>query len=70
VHRLAGRRALRGGAGRRDECGDRYERDIAGAIEAGLFTIWMNLRNEPLPENAPAPDAIVTTIAEVSALLL
>jgi len=49
--------------------GDRYERDIAGAREAGLFTIWMNLRKEPLPENAPAPDAIVTTIAEVSALL-
>jgi putative hydrolase of the HAD superfamily len=50
--------------------GDRYERDITGANEAGLFTIWLNLRHEPLPENAPAPDAIVTSIAEVSALLL
>lgn len=50
--------------------GDRYERDIAGAREAGLFTIWMNLRHESLPEGAAAPDEIVTTIAEVSALLL
>jgi putative hydrolase of the HAD superfamily len=50
--------------------GDRYERDMAGAIEAGLFTIWMNLRGEPLPGGAASPDAIVTTIAEVSALLL
>jgi HAD superfamily hydrolase (TIGR01549 family) len=50
--------------------GDRYERDMAGAIEAGLFTIWMNLRREPLPAGAPAPDENVTTLAEVSALLL
>jgi len=50
--------------------GDRYERDIAGAIEAGLFTIWMNLRGEPVPPGAPAPDENVTALAEVSALLL
>jgi putative hydrolase of the HAD superfamily len=50
--------------------GDRYERDIAGANEAGLFTIWMNLRGEALPENAAPPGAVVRTIAEVSALLL
>ncbi len=50
--------------------GDRYERDIVGANEAGLFTIWMNLRNEPLPKDTAAPGATVRTLAEVSALLL
>lgn len=50
--------------------GDRYERDIAGAIEAGLYTVWMNLRGEPLPDGAAAPDAVVTTISEVGAWLL
>ncbi len=50
--------------------GDRYERDIAGAIEAGLFTVWMNLRGEPLPDGAAAPDATVGTISEVGAYLL
>jgi HAD superfamily hydrolase (TIGR01549 family) len=50
--------------------GDRYERDIAGAIEAGLYTVWMNLRGEPLPEGAAAPDATVGTIAEVGNVLM
>ncbi len=49
--------------------GDRYDRDIAGAIEAGLFTIWVNVRNEPLPAGAAPPDSMVWSIAEVSALL-
>jgi putative hydrolase of the HAD superfamily len=50
--------------------GDRYERDIAGAIEAGLFTIWVNVRGEPLPEGAAVPAATVGTIAQVGAYLL
>ncbi|HET9393893.1 MAG TPA: HAD family hydrolase [Candidatus Rubrimentiphilum sp.] len=49
--------------------GDRYERDIAGAIEAGLYTVWMNLRGEPVPEGASPPDAMVGTIGEVGAVL-
>ena len=50
--------------------GDRYERDIAGALEAGLFTIWMNLRDEPVPAGARPPDAMVATIAQAENYLL
>lgn len=47
--------------------GDRYERDIAGAIDAGLYSIWVNVRNERLPAGVPPPDAIVREIGEVAA---
>ena len=49
--------------------GDRYERDVRGAHDAGMFTVWMNVRHETVPANAPAPGAIVTTIGEVEAAL-
>jgi putative hydrolase of the HAD superfamily len=50
--------------------GDRYERDIAGALDAGLYAIWVNVRNEQLPAGARAPHAIVSGIAEVASHLL
>ncbi|MGZ3496667.1 MAG: HAD family hydrolase [Vulcanimicrobiaceae bacterium] len=50
--------------------GDRYERDIRGAHEAGLYTIWMNVHGAELPELAPPPDATVDTLGEVASLLL
>jgi putative hydrolase of the HAD superfamily len=50
--------------------GDRYERDIAGAIEAGLYSIWVNVRNEQLPPGVPPPDVTVREIGEVAAHLL
>lgn len=49
--------------------GDRYERDIRGAAEAGLFTVWVNVRDEDVPEGAPPPDAVCATIAEVGPIL-
>ena len=49
--------------------GDRYDRDISGAIEAGLYTVWVNVRNEDVPAGSPAPDAIVGDISEVEAQL-
>lgn len=49
--------------------GDRYERDIRGAIEAGLFTVWMNVRGETLPAGAASPDAICGSISEVGPIL-
>jgi putative hydrolase of the HAD superfamily len=49
--------------------GDRYERDIRGAHDVGLFTVWLNVRDETVPSGAPQPDAIVTTIGEVEAVL-
>lgn len=50
--------------------GDRYDRDIAGAREAGLYTVWLNVRNEPLPPAAPPPDATCSTLDEVGRALL
>jgi putative hydrolase of the HAD superfamily len=50
--------------------GDRYDRDIAGAIEAGLYSIWVNVRNEEVPPGAPRPDVIVREIGEVATHLL
>ena len=49
--------------------GDRYERDIRGAIKAGLYTVWMNVHRAALPAGAPPPDATVDTIAEVRGAL-
>lgn len=50
--------------------GDRYDRDIRGALEAGLFTIWLNVRDEELPAGAQPPDATCGTIADVGRILL
>jgi putative hydrolase of the HAD superfamily len=50
--------------------GDRYDRDIRGAQEAGLFTIWLNVRAEELPPGATPPDAACSSIADVARILL
>lgn len=44
--------------------GDRYERDIAGALQAGLFAVWVNVRGEALPAGATPPHATVPSIAQ------
>ena len=49
--------------------GDRYDRDVRGACDAGLFTIWLNVRGEALPAAAPAPDATCSTLEEVGRVL-
>ncbi|MBV8375291.1 MAG: HAD family hydrolase [Candidatus Eremiobacteraeota bacterium] len=49
--------------------GDRYDRDIRGAIEAGLFTVWLRVRDEPLPEGCTPPDVTCASIAEVAEAL-
>lgn len=49
--------------------GDRYERDVHGALEAGLYAVWLNIRGETLPPGVPPPDATVSTIGEVPKLL-
>ncbi len=50
--------------------GDRYDRDIRGALEAGLFTVWLNVRAEELPPGAVPPNATVSSIADVGRILL
>ncbi len=49
--------------------GDRFERDVRGAHDAGMFTVWMNVRDETVPHSGPQPDAIVRRIAEVEGVL-
>jgi len=49
--------------------GDRYDRDIRGAREAGLYTVWLNVRGETLPAGARAPDRICASITDVPGAL-
>ncbi|HEY5341010.1 MAG TPA: HAD-IA family hydrolase [Candidatus Aquilonibacter sp.] len=49
--------------------GDRHERDVRGALDAGLFAIWFNVRGETLAPGAPAPSAVCESIVDVPALL-
>lgn len=35
--------------------GDRYDRDVAGALGVGMLGIWLNVRGESAPPGAPAP---------------
>ena len=61
---------LGGAPARSAMVGDRYDRDIAGALEAGLYTIWLNVRGEELPPGAPPPDATCSSIAAAARILL
>lgn len=45
--------------------GDRYERDIVGAAEVGLFTVLVDVHAIPIPLGARSPDAVVGSIAGV-----
>jgi putative hydrolase of the HAD superfamily len=45
--------------------GDRYDRDVRGALDAGLYAVWLNVRDERVPDGAPPPSATCTTVSEV-----
>ena len=46
--------------------GDDLQRDILGANDSGIYSIWVDLQNKGLPDNAAAqPDRIVTAISEL-----
>lgn len=49
--------------------GDSIENDLYGALAAGLPFIWLNRRNEPLPEDVPPPLAIIQRLAELLPLI-
>lgn len=49
--------------------GDHPEIDVAGAQKAGMRTAWMNRNGDSWPEGLPAPDAVVSTVTELSGLL-
>lgn len=46
--------------------GDDLKRDILGANEAGIFSVWVDWRNKGVPENTSIkPDRIITSISEL-----
>jgi FMN hydrolase / 5-amino-6-(5-phospho-D-ribitylamino)uracil phosphatase len=49
--------------------GDHPECDIAGAQAAGLCTAWMNRTGGTWPAHLPAPDAVITNVSELHAIL-
>lgn len=49
--------------------GDSLTDDVAGPGSVGIDAFWLNRRGEPLPENAPQPDRILTSLRELPALL-
>jgi putative hydrolase of the HAD superfamily len=49
--------------------GDRYDRDVTGAAEAGLFTVLIDIHAIPLPDGAAPPDAVVDALDEVLGVL-
>jgi len=49
--------------------GDRYDRDIRGALQAGLFTVWIDRHDAGVPEGAPPPHRTVASIGAVQAAL-
>lgn len=49
--------------------GDSLENDLQGATAAGMPFIWVNPRDEPLPEGMPPPRAIIHRLAELPPLV-
>ncbi len=49
--------------------GDDFDADIIGAKQAGLFAVYRQFGELPLPDNAIRPDAIITSLAELPGVL-
>ncbi|MHB8461566.1 MAG: HAD family hydrolase [Vulcanimicrobiaceae bacterium] len=50
--------------------GDRYDRDILGAQQAGIRTIWFNIRNETLALGDRQPDFTAYDLPTIRRILL
>jgi HAD superfamily hydrolase (TIGR01549 family) len=49
--------------------GDTPEHDVMGAARVGMRTAWISAGKGPLPEGIPAPDFVISDLAELPALL-
>jgi HAD superfamily hydrolase (TIGR01549 family) len=45
--------------------GDTAHDDVLGSKRVGMHSAWINKRGEPLPEGIPAPDIIISDLAEL-----
>lgn len=50
--------------------GDSYERDVLGAMKAGMKGIWVNRKKAPLPQDSVAPYAQIEELSEILPILL
>lgn len=49
--------------------GDTPHEDVAGAKRVGMHTAWIRRRNKELPAEIPAPDIVITDLAELPAAI-
>lgn len=49
--------------------GDELEKDAVGAHRAGLTGVWLHRDHQPTPSGAPTPDHVITSLAQLPALL-
>ena len=55
-----------------EEClvvGDKLEADIAGAVAAGMQSLWINRAGSTVSSDAPQPDWVAATLTEVVAVI-
>ncbi len=49
--------------------GDSLDRDIVGARDAGIRTVWINRRNRTLTDSHPVPDVVLMDLRDLPTLL-
>jgi HAD superfamily hydrolase (TIGR01549 family) len=49
--------------------GDTPESDVIGALDAGMFSVWFDAEGVKYPQDAPAPSAVIHTLAELLSLV-
>lgn len=49
--------------------GDSVDDDIAGAHNAGVPVVWLNVKGQPLPAGSPEPARVIARLADLPALL-
>ena len=50
--------------------GDSLNRDVAGARDAGIRTIWINRYNRTLTDSHPVPDFVLTDLRDLPSILI
>lgn len=49
--------------------GDRYDKDVVGALRAGLYAVWLRVRNDVRSSQDPEPTFVIDRIEDVYAVL-